>query len=377
MEVSDGADDTLQQQHSEDLAPSPPPRSSSYRGPGIECDARPSGLSLSLLNLLGNSEGCRRSSTATPACQSQAYAPPPHPNGAAPDGSPEAAQGVLYPCSRSARSALPFTFPIAGPRRLFVMRHGERADFTFGEWCKICFDKDGRYSRADLNLQASVPSRADMPLTFVKDCPLTRIGEFQAQLVGEGFAATHTPVHHVFVSPSLRCIMTATRVLKAMNLADKLPLKIEPGLFEWLAWYPEGAPRFMTNDELIAAGFNIDVSYRPVMPAARLPTDEMCEQYYNRSNLVTSSILADTKNQGGTVLLVAHAASLDTCIKQLVGGLPRNSAAMTQLVLKVPYCAVAAAQESSSEGVWAVAEPPFRSPTHSSNHSYDWTIWRH
>lgn len=299
IEVSDGSDDSSQQDHADDLAPSPPPRSSSYRGPGTEYDPRPSGLSLSLLNLLGNSEGCRRS-MATPASQ------PPLPNGASHSDTSLVSQqtsGVHYPnesgvCSKVGPPVLPFTFPIAGPRRLFVMRHGERADFTFGEWCKICFDKDGRYSRADLNLQASVPSRADMPLTFVKDCPLTRIGEFQAQLVGEGFAATHTPVHHVYVSPSLRCVMTASRVLAAMNLADKLPLKLEPGLFEWLAWYPEGAPHFMTNEELTAAGFNIDVAYRPVMPAVRLSTDEMCEQYYNRSNVVTSSILASTQSQG-------------------------------------------------------------------------------
>ena len=116
-------------------------------------------------------------------------------------------------------------FPVAGLRKVIVLRHGERADFS-GDWCSRCFDADGSYSRADLNYPDTIPERADAPGSYTKDCILTRIGELQARLMGEGFLNTKTPIHHVYCSPSLRCVMTASNVLKGINISKRMKIKV-------------------------------------------------------------------------------------------------------------------------------------------------------
>ena len=57
---------------------------------------------------------------------------------------------------------------IRDPRRIFVVRHGERVDFTFNSWIQHSFDESGQYQRKDLNMPESVPLRKKGPVGFAR-----------------------------------------------------------------------------------------------------------------------------------------------------------------------------------------------------------------
>ena len=133
------------------------------------------------------------------------------------------------------------------------------------------------------------------------------------------------------------------------------------------------------------------------------------------------SVSQATEEAGGNVLMVGHAATLDTCSRQLVGKEPRPVNELMSIIRKVPYCSVAIMEEvieeeevdndntnggrpasptmsrggrSSPGGMssvsqvsrmstrttvpaprtWRIAQPPFPPMTHSSVTTFDWKI---
>ncbi|XP_018328466.1 protein UBASH3A homolog isoform X2 [Agrilus planipennis] len=260
---------------------------------------------------------------------------------------------------------------ISTRRRLFVMRHGERVDFTFGTWIPYCFDEEGRYIRKDLNMPVVLPERKTGPTAYKKDSPLTQIGLYQARLVGEALRDSDSNIHHVYCSPSFRCVQTCAEVLRGLGRED-IKMKIEPGLFEWLVWYPEGLPEWLTPNELINFGYNIDVEYKPFVPMEELAERrETCESFYTRSSFVTKKVLET--HSLGDVFFVGHAATLDVCTRELIGGKPRSSNEMSKLLPKVPYCSVTVVENKGEN--WEHVEPPLPPIMHSNNQRFDWKLW--
>lgn len=80
---------------------------------------------------------------------------------------------------------------------------------------------------------------------------------------------------------------------------QSLAIHIEPGLFEWLAWYQDSMPVWMTIQDLIDWGFNIDANYKPLISIDELnDCHESSEQYYMRSYYISQSVLKGTADQG-------------------------------------------------------------------------------
>ena len=90
-------------------------------------------------------------------------------------------------------------------------------------------------------------------------------------------------------------------------------------------------------------------------------------------------------------MLVAHAASLDTCTRQIVGESARSAKEMMAIVSKVPFCSVASIVEESdpakdgrkvmggkakvkSAKKWKLADTKIPPMTHLANHRFDWKI---
>ncbi|KAL1110238.1 hypothetical protein AAG570_008315 [Ranatra chinensis] len=215
----------------------------------------------------------------------------------------------------------------------------------------------------------SLPDRIGGPQSYFKDSPLTKIGEIQARLTGEAMKQCGIKIHSAFVSPSLRCIQTCHNVLIGLGTID-IPLSIEPGLFEWLAWYPDALPDWLTADELRKSGFNININYEPVVQEQDLKdSKETGEQFYNRSYYLIKTLI---KKSGGNMLFVGHAATLDTCSRQLIGQEPRSSQDLARLMQRIPYCSLMMLQQEDPH--WVIKEPAIPPITHSNNHRFDYRV---
>ncbi|CAF2510177.1 unnamed protein product [Rotaria sp. Silwood2] len=287
----------------------------------------------------------------------------------------------IIPRLHTTNSRLDVLSPTSNPGliRLFCIRHGERVDFAFGpSWPELAFDKAGNYHRINLNMPLSLPRRRNPFRDFIADSPITEIGTSQARLTGEALAANDSLAQYCYSSPSLRCIQTAHYILQGMGVEDRVKIRVEPGLFEFLGWYERGLPSFFNpsdmsiNDEEESNLFNIDKNYRPIISLEKLSRDEKYTDYYNRSFKVTQQITDKHKLTGANIFFVGHAATLEVCTRQLCSFPPRSYSDFNSVIRKVSYLGLQLCERNPSDGQWTLKTPPIPSLQHANNVSYDW-----
>ncbi|XP_039220026.1 ubiquitin-associated and SH3 domain-containing protein B [Crotalus tigris] len=259
-------------------------------------------------------------------------------------------------------------------RCLFVCRHGERMDVVFGKyWLSQCFDTKGRYIRTNLNMPHNLPQRSGGFREYEKDAPITVLGCTQARLVGEALLESNTVIHHIYCSPSLRCVQTAHHILKGLQQENNLKIRVEPGLFEWTKWVSGNSlPAWIPPMDLAAASLSVDTTYRPHLAVNKLGISESYETYISRSFQVTKEILSECKAKGNNILIVAHASSLEACTCQLQGLSAQNSKDFVQMVRKIPYLGFCCCEELGDTGLWQLTDPPILPLTHGPTGGFNW-----
>ncbi|CAN8062101.1 unnamed protein product [Agarophyton chilense] len=169
---------------------------------------------------------------------------------------------------------------------VYVARHGERIDHVDKSWKQT----------------------AERP----HDPFLTENGIQQAHHLGKHLQSKQ--LTHIFASPFFRTVQTANQVSNVTGL----PIKVEPGLSEWLhpAWFPS-TPTMLSVKALKQQFPSIDISHEPML----LPDyPETRDRVIWRSKRI-AQLLAS--KYSGNILLVAHGMTCEFIARGLTDAGPR------------------------------------------------------
>ncbi|CAD5231559.1 unnamed protein product [Bursaphelenchus xylophilus] len=211
------------------------------------------------------------------------------------------------------------TYPRLAPEklRLILVRNGESCNRLAPDWHERAFD-DG-YKMIDSNQPVKVPiSRPHAD--FKHDDFLTNVGLFTAETVGRYMEKIQLSPSAVISSPALRCVQSATALLKKSG--DKTTkILIEPGLYEPMLFHKK-CPPLMTLNALEEARFPVNTNHDPIMSLdmmRTLATQEGPHDFYNRVGQVVRTIMDGFDcNKEGTVIIVTHAPVIDAILRYML-----------------------------------------------------------
>lgn len=170
-------------------------------------------------------------------------------------------------------------------RTVWFVRHGYRLDFEQPEWVRA----------------------SPRP----HDAPLAERGRLQAKETGERLAAE--PIDHVFTSPFLRAIETASIISRRLDR----PFRIEPGLAETLLlqWFPFN-PDFLPMEQLSSEHPHLRADH---IPAVQLKYPETHDELLPRARTTIETLL---NRHPGNLLLVGHGGSMSALCAALLNAKP-------------------------------------------------------
>ncbi len=170
---------------------------------------------------------------------------------------------------------------------VWLARHANRLDFVNPEWFNT----------------------AERPY----DPPISDDGKIQAQQLAQRLKQEN--IAHIFASPFLRTVQTASYVAEVLDL----PIKLESGLSEWLnpKWMPK-MPERLSMEALAKMFPKIDTSYTSRVIAEYPETSEVSLERSGK----TARLLADEFPED--ILLVGHGASVLGATMGLVEGTART-----------------------------------------------------
>ena len=184
---------------------------------------------------------------------------------------------------------------MSSPQTVWIARHGNRLDFVKPEWFNTA---KRRY-----------------------DPPLSEDGFIQAQQLGKRLEKER--ISHIFASPFLRTIQTASEVAKILDL----PIKLESGIGEWhnpdwMTEHPETHPRELLEKDYPHIDWNSSSYLVPKYPETEVTMMKRMAQ-------VADKLVSDYSQE---ILLVGHGASVIGLTQGLTKETPTFKASLCCLV---------------------------------------------